>query len=206
MYFPICPSNTHLSNSHRLLFLWSITLTPRELFVALSPLWCKQIELFPSWAGKGEDNTTTGQKHVQSMLFRSTLHFTAFFMYTVWSTKLTCNSDGAQMNTQKQKNMPLGLLAKKVIKASHFIQDHCGSTRDVFHYLNPRTTFSFPTPPCLTQTPTPKPLVWIVHTFPSYTSSQLSWLLTAREAELGWGGLSSASPHLTSVTCQQHLG
>ena len=127
------------------------------------------------------------------MIFQSTLHFTAFFMYTVWTTKLTCNSDGAQMSTQKQKNMPLGLPAKRAIKAFHLIQDHCGSMRDASHYLTPRTTFSFPTPPCLTQTPMPTLSLDSTYLPQSYSSSQLSWLLTAREAELGWGGLSSAS-------------
>lgn len=115
-------------------------------------------------------------------------------MYTGWSIKLTCNQ--MKLSSQKQKNI-------RTIKASHLIQDHCGSMKGAAHCLNPRITFFFPAPPRLTQTPTPSLSLDSTFLPPGYSSSQLCWLLTAGEAELGWGGLSSPSPHLTPQMSSQ---
>lgn len=81
-------------------------------------------------------------------------------MYTDWNIKLTCNQ--MKLNTQKMKNI-------RTIKASHLIQDHCGSMKGTAHCLNPRITFFS----SLFLDVSPKlphlPPVWTVHSFPQVT-------------------------------------
>lgn len=109
---------------------------------------------------------TSKPLHVQGMIFQSTLHFTAFFMYRVWTLKLTCNSDGAEMTVQKQKARTLELPAQRTIKASHFTPEHCGGIRGASHCLNP--PFPFPLLHVSLRFPFPL-LVWTVRTYPRVT-------------------------------------